>query len=31
LAMSSLVTPVALVNGRMSRMHSWATIPVAPV
>jgi len=31
LAMSSLVTPVALVNGRMSRMHSWATRPSAPV
>ena len=31
LAMSSLVTPVALVSGRMSRMHSWATSPPAPV
>jgi hypothetical protein len=31
LAMSSLVMPVALVSGRMSRMHSWATSPVAPV
>ena len=30
LATSSTVTPVALVSGRRSRMHSWPTNPLVP-